>query len=55
MSLLWPNSATLNKNSNKISSPPIELETLKLIATDNNFKIEDPPIIAKQKIKIILY
>jgi hypothetical protein len=30
---------------------PIELETLKLIATDNDFKIEDPPITAKQKIK----
>jgi hypothetical protein len=30
---------------------PNELETLKLIATENAFKIEDPPITAIQKIK----
>jgi hypothetical protein len=30
---------------------PDELEALKLIATENDFKIEDPSIIAKYKIK----
>jgi hypothetical protein len=30
---------------------PDEIESLKQIATENDFKIEDPPITAKQKIK----
>jgi hypothetical protein len=44
----WPllNTATLNKNSSQNSSKIEELECLNLIASENDFKIEELLIIA---------
>jgi hypothetical protein len=48
MSWLRLISAALNQNSNQNSSPPKELENLQLIATENDYKFEDPNIANKK-------